>query len=121
MHLDFAQVAPKSIKVHIEDPRGINPPYGKTHVVTPQQGELVMFPSWISHVITPNTAANSTVVVFAFCVYPVEGPTDLDWEDDPTGSMVVKKEFELPKAPYDSARHQVMDENIPSSDLSRWA
>ena len=36
------------------DPRGTMPPLGQTHSVAPQEGMLVLFPSWLSHTVEPS-------------------------------------------------------------------
>ncbi|CAE8599020.1 unnamed protein product [Polarella glacialis] len=88
----FPTVVHKSMNLNFEDPRGINPPFGKTHSHEVFEGNLVLFPSWASHFITPNMV-NKTAVCFAFLVYPPDGPT-LDFEDDQTGSLVITSKVE---------------------------
>lgn len=86
-------------KFSFEDPRGINPPFGKTHNHQPKQGEVLLFPSWASHFITPHRS-NSTNVYFNFVCWPPDGAPDLDWEDDATGDYVFRKQLNIkrPKA-----------------------
>lgn len=79
-----------SAKLMIEDPRGVNPPYGKTHSILPSEGMLNVWPSWTSHFISPNMV-NSTNVVFGFISQPHGGSPEFDWEDDPTGSYIYSK------------------------------
>lgn len=81
-------------KFAFEDPRGINPPFGKTHNHQPREGELIMFPSWASHFITPQPK-NFTNVFFQFVVWPQEGARDFDWEDDATGDYTYRKQFNI--------------------------
>lgn len=88
----FASVRKGSLKFNFEDPRGINPPYGKTFSHAAYEGNIVLFPAWTSQLITPNMH-NYTAVCFAFLVYP---PSDdrLDWADDKTGKMEVPRPFQ---------------------------
>lgn len=73
-----------------QDARGVNPPYGRSHKLLPVEGDLVLWPSWAPHWLTPQTIANSTNVHFSFLVWPPDGPSDFDWEDDPTGDYSYK-------------------------------
>ena len=44
-----------------EDPRGALPPFGNRHIVKPRAGQVVLFPSWLVHAVSPScglTAAN---------------------------------------------------------------
>lgn len=90
----FAQQEKGGLKFNFEDPRGINPPYGKTFSHAAFQGNLILFPTWLSHFITPNML-NQTSVCFAFLVYPPGGEAPLDWEDDATGSLVVERPMQI--------------------------
>merc|ERR1711959_640035 len=57
-----------SIKIRIEDPRGINPPYGKSLIVDDVlSGMLHLFPAWLGHMITPNLV-NKTAICLSFVV-----------------------------------------------------
>lgn len=85
-----------SIKLNFEDPRGINPPYGKTFSYEAYEGSIVFFPTWVSHFITPNMN-KGTVVCICFIVYPPDG-NSIDWEDDRTGSLEVPSSFEVKRA-----------------------
>lgn len=86
-----------SLKMNFEDPRGINPPYGKTYSHAIYDGNLALFPSWQPHFITPNML-NMTAVCFTFLVYPAEGNV-LDWRDDLTGSLEVNRSVRVNLAP----------------------
>lgn len=83
----FATGQESAIKFAFEDPRGINPPFGKTfnHEVYP--GNIIMFPVWASYFITPNMKSKP-VVSFSFVVYPSDG-NDRHWMDDKTASYMV--------------------------------
>lgn len=83
----FATGDQSAIKFAFEDPRGINPPFGKTfnHEVYP--GNIIMFPVWASYFITPNMK-NTPVVSYSFVVYPADG-NDRHWHDDKTAAYTV--------------------------------
>jgi len=93
----FAQLPEEgAIKMSFEDPRGINPPFGKTFSYEPYEGNIVLFPTWVSHFITPNMK-EGTVVSICFVVYASDGET-IDWEDDRTGSLEVPRSFSVERA-----------------------
>jgi len=76
-------------RVIFEDPRGINPPFGRKHAIALKEGDLFLFPSWASHFFDPNRG-KETHVILKFAVQGPGGPRDFDWEDDGTGSIVKK-------------------------------
>eukprot|EP00927_Polykrikos_kofoidii_P031316 TRINITY_DN26957_c0_g1_i1.p1 TRINITY_DN26957_c0_g1~~TRINITY_DN26957_c0_g1_i1.p1 ORF type:complete len:337 (+),score=26.02 TRINITY_DN26957_c0_g1_i1:272-1282(+) len=80
----FASVKTNSLKFNTEDTRGINPPFGKTHSMPVESGEIVMLPPWTSTLITPNMI-NETSVCYCFMIYPESGK--LPVEDDLTASV----------------------------------
>lgn len=94
----YAQVGPSAGKLRFGDPRGHSPPFGRTFFHTPRAGDLVFFPSWLSHMATV-TAPTSDIregsnkdepyrVVFSFNIGPVSGPLPCHlWWSDPTGDM----------------------------------
>jgi len=88
----FAKTQKGSLKFNFEDPRGINPPYGKTFSHGAFEGNLILFPTWLSHFITPNML-NTTAVCVAFLVYPPD--MNLDWEEDMTGSLVLERTLQF--------------------------
>ncbi|CAK0887325.1 unnamed protein product [Prorocentrum cordatum] len=47
----FASAKRGALKLNFEDPRGINPPYGKTFSHQVYEGNVVLFPTWTSHFI----------------------------------------------------------------------
>ncbi|CAL1135736.1 unnamed protein product [Cladocopium goreaui] len=91
----WPQLKKNALKFNFEDPRGINPPFGKTHTHNVEEGSLTMFPSWASHFITPNMKSR-TAVSYVFIVYP-EGGNVLDFEDDRTGNIQVSETLKLKK------------------------
>lgn len=86
----YARTNAGAQKIAIEDPRGINPPYGKTHNHQPTQGELLIWPAWTGHFVTPHPV-NATNVYFSFLAWPPGGSPDFDWEDDSTADYAYKK------------------------------
>eukprot|EP00928_Gymnodinium_smaydae_P086819 TRINITY_DN71241_c0_g1_i1.p1 TRINITY_DN71241_c0_g1~~TRINITY_DN71241_c0_g1_i1.p1 ORF type:complete len:321 (-),score=80.04 TRINITY_DN71241_c0_g1_i1:154-1077(-) len=82
----FAAADKNSMKFNFEDPRGINPPYGKTHTMKVDEGRLYLLPSWVSTFMTPNMK-NHTHVCVAFLIYPEHGK--LPWTDDLSSDVKV--------------------------------
>lgn len=95
----YAAVGPGSGKLRFTDPRGHNPPFGRTMTVTPKSGTLYMFPSWLSHMATVSQASTDIDdsfepkeppyrVILSFNIGPFEGPLPCHlWWSDPTGDM----------------------------------
>mmetsp|Transcript_7153 Transcript_7153/g.10277 ORF Transcript_7153/g.10277 Transcript_7153/m.10277 type:complete len:343 (-) Transcript_7153:187-1215(-) len=73
-----------------KDPRGPVAPFGNHHYIGLEEGELAVFPSWLSHYFGPNPG-NETNVYFHFLMWPRGGPMEMDWEDDPAGDYLYKK------------------------------
>jgi len=88
----FPQVTKGSLKLNFEDPRGINPPYGKTFSHAAYDGNLVLYPTWVSHFITPNMY-DRPAVCYCFLLYPSDGKT-LSWKDDVTADIIVTRRFQ---------------------------
>lgn len=88
----FSAVTRGSLKFNFEDPRGINPPYGKTYSDSVYPGEIALVPSWLSTFITPNMM-NTTAVCYCFLVYPENGR--LQWDQDMTGGITLNKAFSV--------------------------
>lgn len=82
----------ESQRIAIEDPRGINPPFGRKYFYAFKQGDVIVFPSWASHMMEPNRH-NGTNIFLSFAVQGEEGVKEFDWEDDGIGALVktVKK------------------------------
>lgn len=49
----YLRTTPNSGKLVFEDPRGSLPPFGCTHRITPVEGDLILFPSWLVHLVEP--------------------------------------------------------------------
>lgn len=92
----YAQVGPRGGKLRFGDPRGHSPPYGKSHIISPKAGQLVLFPPWLNHMATVtapeaedgNDGEEPYRVIFSFNIGPAEGPLNPhDWWSDPTSGM----------------------------------
>lgn len=99
----YAQAGKKAGKIVFGDPRGQNPPFGQKFIHTVRSGDLIFFPSWLSHMATvtapssSNFAANKNDstqeeepyrVIFSFNIGPVQGPLPCHyWFSDPTSHM----------------------------------
>eukprot|EP00929_Paragymnodinium_shiwhaense_P072353 TRINITY_DN36728_c0_g3_i1.p1 TRINITY_DN36728_c0_g3~~TRINITY_DN36728_c0_g3_i1.p1 ORF type:complete len:348 (-),score=58.03 TRINITY_DN36728_c0_g3_i1:184-1173(-) len=88
----FASVTEGALKFNFEDPRGINPPYGKTASDGVYEGKISLVPSWVSTFLTPNML-NSTAVSYCFLIYPENGK--LSFEDDKTADMKPMKQTQI--------------------------
>lgn len=95
----YAQAGGRAGKLRLGDPRGQNSPFGKQFMHTPRSGDLVMFPSWLSHMATVSAPGVSKErvaegkdepyrVVFSFNIGPIQGPLPCHlWFSDPTSQM----------------------------------
>jgi hypothetical protein len=95
----YAQAGDDAGKLRFGDPRGQSPPFGRTFFHTPRSGDLIFFPSWLSHMATVTAPATSKTirsdgkeepkrVVFSFNIGPVQGPLPCHyWWSDPTSEM----------------------------------
>lgn len=100
----YAQAGDDAGKLRFGDPRGQNPPFGKTFFHTPRSGDLVLFPSWLSHMATVTAPKTSKAirksggsepyrVVFSFNIGPVQGPLPCHyWWSDPTSQMAFTRQ-----------------------------
>jgi len=77
-----------------EDMRGLNPPFGRTHEIQPAEGELVLWPAWASHFLSPHPG-NTTNVFLSVLLWPSGGAEDFDWEDDVTGDYIYHKKSSI--------------------------
>jgi len=115
----YAGIGPGGGKLRFGDPRGQSPPFGKHWYYTPKPGDLVLFPSWLSHMATV-TAASSNIlnkseeepyrVVFPFNVGPVHGPMPCPlWWSDPTAEMSFHRRAEV------SPDTKIVDDGSPEA------
>ncbi|CAK9049447.1 Hypothetical protein SCF082_LOCUS27409 [Durusdinium trenchii] len=95
----------------IEDPRGINPPFGRKYQHAFKQGDMILFPSWASHFMDPNRH-NETHVFLSFAIQGPGGVKEFDWEDDGIGSLVktVRKTIRATKQPVKSTARSQREE-----------
>jgi len=95
--LFFAQVSSAPGKLRISDPRGHSDPFGRSFDHVPRAGELLLFPSWVSHAVTPQLLRETSIaskeerlarVVISFNIGPDSGPMPSHlWANDPTGDV----------------------------------
>lgn len=91
----YAQVGDGAGKIRFGDPRGQNPPFGRYMIHSPRSGELVLFPSWLSHMATVSSprhqlqdGENPLRVAISFNIGPPEGPLPCArFFSDPTAEM----------------------------------
>lgn len=104
----YAQAGSPLRTLRFADPRGESPPFGQVHVHTPQSGELLLFPPWLSH-MTRIPAKNmscssedcekiSPQVIYSFTVGPA-GLTPQDrLKNDPTADMLFSRTTYISRA-----------------------
>mmetsp|Transcript_56641 Transcript_56641/g.130171 ORF Transcript_56641/g.130171 Transcript_56641/m.130171 type:complete len:328 (-) Transcript_56641:100-1083(-) len=80
--------------LYFDDVRGVNAPFGRTHEGDLKEGDIILYPSWVSHFITPNLDPTYRVE-YSFAVYTYDGPGEFDPEDDSTAEMVQTKKVQL--------------------------
>jgi hypothetical protein len=90
--LFYAQAGPGSSKLRLGDPRGHSYPFGREFFHSPRAGDLLIFPSWMSQMITvtppSDSVEDSRSVVFTFVVSPVDGQMTSDnWWTDPAADL----------------------------------
>merc|ERR1719350_2775121 len=84
----FTQIIEGAHKYNIDDPRGINPPFGKTFSLMPRPGDMILHPGWTSYTVTPNMKKEPTVC-FPFLIYPADKHARRYFNDDLTSNMIV--------------------------------
>jgi len=63
----YVKVPEKAGQIVLEDPRGPLPPFDNRLTITPKAGDLLMFPSWLMHMVSP-TSGESQRISIAFNV-----------------------------------------------------
>eukprot|EP00927_Polykrikos_kofoidii_P085453 TRINITY_DN9301_c0_g1_i4.p1 TRINITY_DN9301_c0_g1~~TRINITY_DN9301_c0_g1_i4.p1 ORF type:complete len:362 (-),score=41.85 TRINITY_DN9301_c0_g1_i4:72-1034(-) len=94
----YARASNNSGKLRFGDPRGHSSPFGRSHLYSPRSGELVFFPSWLSHMAmnTLTDDPDERRVIFSFNIGPVYGPVPChNWWSDPTGQMQFMRQEEI--------------------------
>eukprot|EP00928_Gymnodinium_smaydae_P031823 TRINITY_DN23232_c0_g2_i1.p2 TRINITY_DN23232_c0_g2~~TRINITY_DN23232_c0_g2_i1.p2 ORF type:complete len:341 (+),score=49.94 TRINITY_DN23232_c0_g2_i1:55-1077(+) len=69
-----------------EDARGVALPFGRVHRHRPEDGQVLLWPSWAPHSLSPNRGTDPTIYL-GFIAFHPEGATEFDWEDDPHGDF----------------------------------
>eukprot|EP00929_Paragymnodinium_shiwhaense_P070221 TRINITY_DN35557_c0_g1_i1.p1 TRINITY_DN35557_c0_g1~~TRINITY_DN35557_c0_g1_i1.p1 ORF type:complete len:362 (-),score=47.41 TRINITY_DN35557_c0_g1_i1:136-1221(-) len=93
--LFFAKVGQQSSRLRLGDPRGHSYPFGREFVHIAKAGDLIIFPSWMSHLQSTTPFSEKGVgmddaetVVFTFHIAPQSGSIrSEDWWTDPSGQM----------------------------------
>jgi hypothetical protein len=49
----YSQICPGAGNLTFEDPRGPLPPFLEKLTIKPKEGDLILFPGWLSHYVTP--------------------------------------------------------------------
>ena len=62
----YARVGKQSGNLMFHDPRGYNPPFGRSRIHQVQTGQLILFPSWMPHSVLPSRETEHYRVIFAF-------------------------------------------------------
>ncbi len=63
----YLSTPPKSGNIIFYDPRGPSPPFDDKYFIHPREGDLVLFPSWLPHMVSPSTTSeNDPRVSIAF-------------------------------------------------------
>ncbi|CAD7927640.1 unnamed protein product [Amoebophrya sp. A120] len=90
----FCDLQPdEEIVVQFYDPRGAVPPFGATHFVYPAAGELVLYPSWLSHSVAwslrgGNRKKKSSRRIHVWHALVYDERQHIDWEADLASSFI---------------------------------
>ncbi|KAF4727525.1 hypothetical protein FOZ62_000459, partial [Perkinsus olseni] len=83
-------------KLILMDPRGQVPPFGRTVPIEVYPGQLVMFPSWLNHMVSPTTGSANTStqrrIMIAFNIQDAQFTGDIPstlWHRDVPSSLRV--------------------------------
>lgn len=94
----YARVGPEGGVLRMQDPRGHSPPFGREIIIKVKSGQVVLFPSWMSHMATLSgeSSDGKPRVAMAFNIGPRSGAaTPHHWFMDPVSRIVLKKEEPL--------------------------
>jgi predicted 2-oxoglutarate/Fe(II)-dependent dioxygenase YbiX len=53
----YVRTPPEGAPLVLSDPRGRFPPFDETVTLRPAPGDLVLFPSWLTHEVPPTSVA----------------------------------------------------------------
>jgi hypothetical protein len=70
----YVRTPPGSGDIVFHDPRGSLPPFGKSLHITPQVGDLVLFPGWLTHEVEPPSVVTTQPRISIS--FNMEGPWD---------------------------------------------
>eukprot|EP00392_Amoebophrya_sp_AT5.2_P016410 g16671.t1 len=104
--------------LRFEDPRGQGRPFGREVLFKPKSGQLVLFPSWLTHAALPSLSTSSASsihhdkrrIILAFNLGPKSGsPHPRHWYLDPTsnvrkvekGTVAVRLVGDEPENPFE--------------------
>lgn len=79
----YSQVPEGAGSLLLEDPRGPLPPFNSRFTLQPKEGDLIIFPSWLSHQVSP-TSSRDPRISWSFNVL------DGDWSQ--TAAIMVSME-----------------------------
>mmetsp|Transcript_14064 Transcript_14064/g.34151 ORF Transcript_14064/g.34151 Transcript_14064/m.34151 type:complete len:330 (+) Transcript_14064:26-1015(+) len=80
--------------LYFDDVRGLNAPFGRTHEAALKEGDIILYPAWVPHFVSPNLDPTYRVE-FSFVVYIYGGVGEFDPEDDSTAEFVQNKKVLL--------------------------
>jgi hypothetical protein len=69
----YVKTPDKSGAIVFDDPRGALPPFGKTFRIVPERGDIILFPSWLVHSVSPTISSDPRISIS----FNVKG----DWEE----------------------------------------
>jgi len=64
----YVAVPENSGELILSDPRGLLPPFGRSHIHNPKAGEVILFPSWLRHEVSPSCSVKSPRIALSFNV-----------------------------------------------------
>jgi uncharacterized protein (TIGR02466 family) len=59
----YVAVPPQAGGIIFSDPRGRFPPFDETLTITPKAGDLILFPSWLTHEVAPTTGTTPRISI----------------------------------------------------------
>eukprot|EP00039_Didymoeca_costata_P001054 m.49282 g.49282 ORF g.49282 m.49282 type:complete len:311 (+) comp10607_c1_seq1:244-1176(+) len=63
----YVNVPPDSGPLIFSDPRGVHPPFDGTLTIKPKAGDLILFPSWLSHQVAPTPGKQPRISIAFNC------------------------------------------------------
>ena len=78
----YVTTPPGSGTISFDDPRGMRPPFHSNRLVhTPEAGEMILFPPWLVHTVSPSCEAESPRIALSFNLVGDDGRDKTrDWE-----------------------------------------